>query len=204
MVTVYKNSKINTENYIKKFKNASKVIDKQTLFVVAEYLDVHYKEGATFYKDNKMVHDENKCNIVNITKIFRFNSNKTLDNLIKDVKKESKSLYTFENGFTLVKNIDTNICFEIGNMGIDKTFSKKVPIEKIFTYYKLKEILENGIYFITTYSIDDPNDIKFHHFLSVINFDNKNQIVRFVVKEYGKNSNLNNKFYYHQFEYLNI
>ena len=62
-----------------------------------------------------------------------------------------------------------------------------------------------GIYFNTSYTKDDKTGIIFHHFLTPVKLSNKseNAFVRIVIKEYTKNQSMINKFYYHQFEYLN-
>ena len=172
---------------------------------MASHLDIHYKAGAIVEQDIRMLKKSGNNKTPKIIDICHLIN----DNLLKDITREANdlALYLYTNNFsghTLIENIDTKGKIEIGKMGINKTFSKNVPIEKIPTSNKLKEILEQGIYFKTTYNLKDICGIRYHHFLAPIRIDNseENVFVRIVVKEYTKDKNMNNKFYYHQLEYI--
>ena len=96
------------------------------------------------------------------------------------------------------------IIYEIWKSGIKKTFSKNVPLNKTSTATLLKEIGEEGIYYLTTMTKNETN-VLYHHFLTPVKVYNIDGtiIIRSVIKEYVDRNDLNNKFYYHQFEYVN-
>lgn len=203
------NEKINnhvvSEETINKYENATGTIDRNTLLEVADTLDIHYKEGATIIIDENMIKKAGNNKNPQIIDVSMFNRIGDLSQLTREVNNLSRDLYANnENGYTLVDNIDTNTNFELGRLGIDKTFSKNVPIEKLPTFNKLKEIGEQGLYYRTTYNSNENDGILYHHFLTpvkAINTDG-NAFIRTVIKEYTKDNNMNNKFYYHQMEYL--
>ena len=181
----------------------SKQISRTLLLNLSELLDITFKKDARVELDKRllMLSGNNKYPIiVNCESYYK----KTVNATIKEINKIAKQLYTNNTKKnTIVRNIDTNTEFEIGNMGISKTFSKRVPAEKKPTVFILRELIEQAVYYKTSFNEFDKDGIKYHHFLAIVKINNKyNNIVRIVFKEYTKDKNLYNKFYYHQFEYI--
>ena len=198
------NKKISKE-VINKYENAKNTIDRKTLLEAANTLDIHYKDGATVIIDENMSKKAGNNKNPQIIDVSIFNRTGKISELTREINNISKDIYTKnKNGYTFVLNVDTNTNFELGNLGIDKTFSKKVPFEKLPTFNKLKEIGEQGIYYRTSYDANKKDGILYHHFLTPVKAINTegNAFIRTVIKEYTKDSNMNNKFYYHQIEYL--
>jgi hypothetical protein len=195
------------QKIVNKFENAKESIDRETLLEVAKTLNIKHKNGAIVEQDKIMFRKSgNNLNpkIVNIDNLFDNKIN--LKELTRKAEKIAIEIYANnDNGYTFVNNIDTKTKYELGRKGINKTFSKNVPFSKLSTTNKLLEIGEQGIYFETSYNPNDTQSIKYHHFLTPVKSvtDNGNAFIRSVVKEYTKNNKMNNKFYYHQFEYLN-
>lgn len=193
-------------NLLYKYKYAKGFVKREILLNAADELDIHYKENAIVSIDENMYKMSGNNNNPKIIDISIFNKTNDISKLTRVLNNLSKELYTNnKKGYTYIKNIDTNMYFELGSLGINKTFSKNVPIDKLPTYNKLKEIGEQGIYYRTSYNLNDKNGIKYHHFLTPVKAinSNENAFVRMVIKEYTNRSDLNNKFYYHQIEYLN-
>lgn len=193
-----------TKNIINKFDKARYFIDRETILEIAKLLEIKHKENAIVEKDNIMLKkagNNKKPKIINVNNLFNIYNNITENT--KEAKMLSIKIYVKNiNGYTIINNIDTNINYELGRKGINKTFSKNVPFKKLLTANKLLEIGEQAIYYETSYDPNDKQGIKYHHFLTPVKLNNKNAIIRSVIKEYTKDKNMKNKFYYHQFEYI--
>lgn len=188
-----------TKNIINKFDKARYFIDRETILEIAKLLEIKHKENAIVEKDNIML--KKAGNNINVNNLFNIYNNITENT--KEAKMLSIKIYVKNiNGYTIINNIDTNINYELGRKGINKTFSKNVPFKKLLTANKLLEIGEQAIYYETSYDPNDKQGIKYHHFLTPVKLNNKNAIIRSVIKEYTKDKNMKNKFYYHQFEYI--
>ncbi|MDD5979628.1 MAG: hypothetical protein PUC23_00765 [bacterium] len=204
------NSNINNVNNVSqetidKYENAKETIDRKTLLEVADTLEIYFKKGAIVTIDENMSKRAGNNKTPKIIDVSSFDKTGNLEILTREVNDLAKEMYSNnQNRYTLVENIDTNTNFELGNLGIDKTFSKNVPFEKLPTYNKLKEIGEQGLYYKTSYDANKKDGIKYHHFLTPVKAINTegNAFIRTVVKEYTKDIGQNNKFYYHQIEYL--
>ena len=193
------------QEIINNFENAKGSIDRNTLLKVADTLEIYHKAGTKVITDETMLKRAGHNINPKIIDVSIFNKTGKLSQLTREINNLSRELYTNnKNGYTLVDNIDTNIDFELGKLGIDKTFSKNVPFEKLPTFNKLKEIGEQGLYYKTTYNSNKNDGILYHHFLTPVKAINNegNAFIRTVIKEYTKDNNMNKKFYYHQMEYL--
>lgn len=186
------------------YENAKNNIDRNTLLETAKDLKITHKNKSSVYENsdlqNKSGNNKNP-KIINIDGVFTGND---FYSLTKTIREKALSLFTNnKDGYTNFVNKDTNTNAEIGKSGIKKTFNNNSSESKLNTYDKLKEICEEGIYYETTINDDDPN-ILYHHFLTPVKaYDtNGNAFVRFVIKEFTQQKDVNNKFYYHQFEYL--
>ena len=169
-------------------------------------LNIHHKENAIIIKERRFITNfsGSKIRIIKINPIF--NENDDIIANTRCAKNISLNLYTSNTkGHIIVNNLYTNIKLEIGKMGINKTFSKNVPFEKLSTTNILKKIVQHAIYVETSYDTNDKCGILYHHFITFVTFksNNKIQCIRTVFKEYTKDQNLNIKFYYHQFEDIN-
>ncbi len=137
-------------------------------------------------------------NIIIITRIFDNIDKNNAKKFRKEAIEEALSKYRD----TSVTIKDTNSLAEINKKGIEKTFSGKVTEEKIQTADNIKEIIEEGIYGYTTQDKSDKDGILFHHFFAPVKYNNSNSLARIVIKEYTKNKTMNDKYYYHQLEYI--
>lgn len=117
------------------------------------------------------------------------------------------NLHLFYSGVHLrnkeVKIKDTGTIAEINKSGIEKTFSGNVTPEKIQSTNNLQNIIQEGIYNYTTQDDKDINKTLYHHFFTPVNYNGKNGLVRVVIKEFPKDASINDKYYYHQIEYIN-
>ena len=182
----------------------NKTIDRKKFLKFVSKINIYYKKDAFVTIDANMYHKSGKNLKPQIINVSVINDNDTLKNLIIKAKQKAQKMYTQnDKRYTLIHNKDTNTFFEIGNQGIGKTLSKNVPIEKVPTISKLKELGEQAIYYRTSFD-KDKHDIKYHHFLTPILIcgNKRKAVVRIVIKEYTNRTDLNNKFYYHQIEYF--
>ncbi|MBR6072935.1 MAG: hypothetical protein IKP76_01260 [Bacilli bacterium] len=192
------------EKSIIAFNKNKKYVDKLMILELSKYLDIHFKENSKSFIDLKMINNvsNKKIKIINISK---FDIKGDLSTITRQVNNKSRKLYTSNNpGYTIVLIKDCNILVEIGKLGIDKTFCRKVPYIKLPSYNRLKELVENGVYYKSTYNPISKDGIIYHHFLVPVKIikHKENYIVRYVIKEYTKNPILNSKFYYHQIEFF--
>ena len=169
-------------------------------------LNIHHKENAVIIKKRYFTTNfsGNKIRIIKIIPLFDENDDIIVNT--RCAKNICLNLYTSNiKGHIIVNNLYTNIKLEIGRMGINKTFSKNVPFEKLSTTNILKKIVQHAVYVETSYDTNDKCGILYHHFITFVTFksNNKIQCIRTVFKEYTKDQNLNIKFYYHQFEDIN-
>ena len=191
---------------INKYKKTKDKIERDILVEIVKLLDIHYKKGASIFEDLNILCISGNNKYPKIIPITTYDNIKEMKLLIKEINNIGRNLYSNNiNRYTLIKNIDTNIEIELGNLGISKTFSKNVPFEKLSTVYKLDKIIEQGIYFKTSFNINSKDGIKYHHFFTPIRIIAKgeNSFIRIVIKEYTKDKTKNKKFYYHQIEYIN-
>jgi len=195
---------------INQFENSNIVVDRNLLLEVARALNIHYKDGSIKFQDKYMQVNSGKNinpKIINIDNIFGkdFIDRKTMSKRSRDL---SLQIYTRnKNGSSIFINVDTETKFSIGRSGINDTFSthKNRDITKFNTANKLHILGEQGIYFITTQTPNDVNNIKYHHFLTPVKiYDNdKNAIIHSVIREFPKDKTRNNGFYYHRIDYFN-
>lgn len=192
---------------IKRYESAKGTVSREILLEVAKDLNIVHKKNTIVEQDLNMIkkagHNQNP-KIINVSNSIKKNSMKKLTT--NAINLSTNMYVNNKNRYTLIHNIDTEMDFEIRKLGIKKTFSKNVPIDKIPTANKLHDIGEQGIYLITSYDKNDKTGIKYHHFLTPVKLINtgRNVFVRIVIKEYTKDVNMNNKFYYHQLQYLDI
>ena len=186
---------------ITNFENAKGNIDRKSVMEVSKKLNIYHKQDASVLFDEHMVQragNNPKPRVIEVYKTFDKYGN--LNDLRKEVIDYAKNNLVGKK--IIIK--DTNSTIEITNAGIKKTFSGRTVEEKLQTINKLEDIISEGIYFNTSYNIDDNTGIKFHHFLTPVKSYNKvgNTFIRIVIKEYTRDKNINDKFYYHQFEYI--
>ena len=139
--------------------------------------------------------------IINIDELFPNLSNR---DRVKAAKRLAIELYTDNKSkVTEVYNKDVGIIYEIGKSGIKKTYSGEYDANKLNSFNKLKEIGEEGIYIETTKNKYRLN-VLYHHFITPVKslYGSGNALVRSVIKEFIDREDLNDKFYYHEFEYL--
>ena len=194
---------------VDKYENAKNTIDRKTLLEVAQQLQIHFKEGSNVFQDDYMAsragQNENP-EIINVDNLFE-NLNLNKKDLIGKAIDISSNLYLKNSkGYSVFKNIDTDTDFSIRKSGINDTFSshKVRDITKLSTANKLQQIGEQGIYFVTTQTPGDKNNIKYHHFLTPVKAYNSqgNAFIHSVIREFTNDKTQKNSFYYHQFEYL--
>ena len=186
---------------IEKFETAKNNIDRETVVNIANSLDIRIKEGATKIEDtnmSKLASKNKNPNIVTIDNLFENLNDKNAKNYRKEAENIAMDLYRNK----VVKIIDTQTDTEINKSGIDKTFSRSVTEAKIQTANKLEDIIEQGIYSYTTYDPDSNTGILYHHFFAPVNYKGSKGLIRVVIKEYTQNKTMNDKFYYHQLEYI--
>lgn len=200
-----KNKKIVADNAIKKsienFSNAETEINRQDVLNIANSLDIKLKNNATKTQDTKMAKKAGKNkipNIVEITDIFKNLNNKNAKDFRNEAEKIAMDLYRDKT----VVIIDTGSITEINKSGIDKTYSGKITESKLQTADNLEQIIEQGIYGYSTLNKDDKTGIIYHHFFTPVNYKGENGLIRVVIKEYSQNKTMNDKFYYHQLEYV--
>lgn len=198
------NIKENTADIIKsieKFKKAKKNIDRQDVLNIANSLNIKLKQGAILINDTNMSKKAGhnlKPSIIEITKIFENVNNKNAKEFRNDAIEEAMS--KFRDAMVIIK--DTKTKTEINKSGIEKTFSGNVTKEKIQTADNIKDIIEQGIYGFTTYNPNDSNEILYHHFFTPVSYNKNNGLIRIVIKEFKKDKTQNDKYYYHQLEYI--
>lgn len=186
---------------IENFKKANKNVRRQDVLNVANSLNIKLKPGAVLINDTNMSrkagHNPNPS-IINITKIFENVNNKNAKEFREDAIEEAMS--KFRDAIVTIE--DTKTEAEINRKGIEKTFSGNVTEEKIQTADNIKDIIEQGIYGFTSHNPNDNTGILYHHFFAPVNYKDNNGLVRIVIKEYTQNKTMNDKFYYHQLEYI--
>ena len=186
---------------IEKFEKAKNNIDRETVVNIANSLDIKIKEGATKIENTNMskLAGKNKTpNIITIDELFKDLTSKN----IKEYRKEAESIANNLYRDKLVKIFDTQTETEINKSGIEKTLSGNITKSKIQSINKLQDIIEQGIYGYTTYNPDDNNGILYHHFFTPVNYQNKNGLIRVVIREFTNDNSLNDKYYYHQLEFI--
>lgn len=186
---------------IERFKNAKGSIDRQDIINIANSLNIKVKRGAHKIIDVRMQRKSGhnlKPQIVDITKLFENVTNNNVKKFRKQAMDKALELYRDE-----VANIkDTESLAEINRSGIKETYSTGLTKEKIQSSDNIKEIIEEGIYDYTTQDDSDINKILYHHYFSPVNYEGTNGLVRVVIKEFPLDKTSNDKFYYHQIEYI--
>ena len=186
---------------IEKFEKAKNNIDRETVVNIANSLDIKIKEGATKIENTNMskLAGKNKTpNIITIDELFKDLTSKNIKEYSKEAESIANNLYRDK----LVKIFDTQTETEINKSGIEKTLSGNITKSKIQSINKLQDIIEQGIYGYTTYNPDDNNGILYHHFFTPVNYQNKNGLIRVVIREFTNDNSLNDKYYYHQLEFI--
>jgi hypothetical protein len=192
------------------FEDAQESIDREILLDVVKTIDIHYKDGSRVYLDENMQKKSGKNlepKIININNLFD-DMNISKKELIIKAREISLNKYVNSNevGYSTFKNIDTGTNFNIGRSGINDTFSshKNRDVRKFNTANILENIGEEGIYLVTTSTPDDTNNIKYHHFITIVKlFDlDGNAFAHSVIREFTNDKTSNNSFYYHRLEYL--
>lgn len=186
---------------IEKFEQAKNKIDRETVVNIANSLDIKIKEGASKIEDTNMskLAGKNKTpNIITIDELFKDLTSKN----IKEYRKEAESIANNLYRDKLVKIYDTQTNTEINKSGIEKTLSGNITKSKIQSINNLQDIIEQGIYGYTTYNPNDNNGILYHHFFTPVNYQNKNGLIRVVIREFTNDNSLNDKYYYHQLEFI--
>lgn len=192
---------IDINKFIKNFDKAKNNIDRETVVNIADSLDIKIKEGATKIEDTNMskLAGKNKTpQIITIDELFKDLTSKN----IKEYRKEAESIANNLYRDKVVKIYDTQTNTEINKSGIEKTLSGNITKSKIQSINKLQDIIEQGIYGYTTYNPDDNNGILYHHFFTPVNYQNKNGLIRVVIREFTNDNSLNDKYYYHQLEFI--
>lgn len=201
---MFNTSTMTHDEAVKCFENAVGTIDREILLEAAKDLNIKFSHDVEFVYNTQMEQNAGKNKHPKIVNVYKLFEEDELFASIKNAKSLSLTLFTNNStGHIEINNKDTNIKYELGKSGIKKTFSKNVPFEKTNTANILKEIGEEGIYFFTTKNIGD-NEVLYHHFLTPVKLYNSVCIsfIRIVIKEYINYTRIDNKFYYHQFEYL--
>ena len=195
-----------TDKEIIKYDKYKKYVPRSFLLHIANELNITHASKVIVVNNhifmNKSGHNK-RPKIINIDELFPDLSNKERVIYIRQLSFE---LYLDNlKGHTEVYNKDTNSMYEISKSGLKKTYSGNYDRNKFDSYNKLKEIGEEAIYFMTTKSIYN-DDVLYHHFVTPVKIINGkgNALVRTVIKEFVSYKLLNNKFYYHEFEYLDI
>ena len=186
---------------IEKFERAKNNIDRKTVVNIANSLDIKIKGGAVKIENTNMskLAGKNKTpSIITIDELFKDLTSKN----IKEYRKEAESIANNLYRDKIVKIFDTQTNTEINKSGIEKTLSGNITKSKIQSINKLQDIIEQGIYGYTTYNPDDNNGILYHHFFTPVNYQNKNGLIRVVIREFTNDNSLNDKYYYHQLEFI--
>lgn len=193
----------NIKNKLRQFDNAKTKIDRKLVLDIAKTLNIYFKPNALIELDKEMLNKAGKNSSLKIIKINKFiDTYSDLNFLRRKILEFSKN--KLNKKVCIIK--DANILVQFNSEGIKKTFSGRTVENKLQSAYKLEQIVEESIYFCSSYNPNDASGIKYHHFLAVAKVYNEesNVFVRIVIKEYTKDRNVLNKFYYHQFEYINI
>ena len=186
---------------IEKFEKAKENIDRETVVTIANSLDIKIKEGAEKIENTNMskLAGKNKTpNIVTIDELFKDLTSKN----IKEYRKEAESIANRLYRDKVVTIYDTQTKTEINKSGIEKTLSGNITKSKVQSINQLQDIIQEGIYGYTTYNPDDNNGILYHHFFTPVNYQNKNGLIRVVIREFTNDNSLNDKYYYHQLEFI--
>ena len=186
---------------IDNLRNATTNIDRQDVVNIANGLNIPLKNGAVKVENtdiSKKAGKNKKPNLVNITKIFEGVTDSNAANFRQNAIDTAMDLFRD----TLVPIKDTYTIAEINKNAIAKTFSGSVTENKVQTADNIREIIEEGIYIYSTQDTSDENAILYHHFFTPVNYNNEKGLIRVVIKEYTKNKTMNDKYYYHQLEYI--
>lgn len=193
---------INIEKEYQTFKNSKNNISRNTVSNIADSINVPLKEGSEYVYDTEMSKRAgNNINpkITNIDKIFEGITKNNITSF-RD-KAFERALSLFRDKKVTIK--DTNTKAEINKSGLNETFSKVLTEEKMQSANNLDEIISEGIYKYSTQDIDNKDGIIYHNFYSVVSYNNENHLMRIVIKEFTKNRNMNDKFYFHTVEEIN-
>lgn len=205
------NNRLTSEQHnlvVEYFENAKGTVSRDVLLEVAKDLNIKFKDGSNVFRDefmSKRAGNNLSPKILNINQVFKGNNLKELSNLARE---SATNIYVNNNekGYSTFENIDTKTIFNIGRSGINDTFSthKNRDIVKLNTANILDKIGEEGIYFITTSTPNDTNNIKYHHFLTPVKSytGTGNAFAHSVIREFSNDRTVNNGFYYHRIEYL--
>lgn len=189
---------------------ANNCFDRKLLIEVVKMLNIHYKTGAILFVDERMkkMSGQNvQPKIINIDYLF-CNKRLSKKDFVLTAIEYSLNMYVTDKqcGYSLFKNIDTGMIFSIGKSGINDTFSshKNRDLLKYNTANVLDKIVQEGVYFITTSTPDDVNNIKYHHFFTLARIfnNNENVLIHSVIREFPNDKTKENSFYYHRIEYL--
>lgn len=186
---------------IELFNKAKGNISRDVIKNIANSLDIKVKNGAQKIQNTNMesLSGKNKNpKIISIDNIFEGVDSKNVKSFRG--KAISKALELFRDKKVNIK--DTGTIAEINKHGIEKTYSGNITPEKIQTTNNIENIIEEGIYLYTTQSEEDINKILYHHFFTPVNYNDKNGLIRVVIKEFTKDSSINDKYYYHQIEFI--
>ncbi len=193
-----------TKKEIIKYDKYKKYVPRSFLLHIANELNITHASKVIIVENSKFLNksgNNKRPKIINIDELFLDIPNKEIVFIIKRLSIE---LYTAnKKGYTEVNNKDTNSTYVIGKSGIKKTYSGVYDRNKQRSYNKLKEIGEEGIYFLTTKNKNDDT-VLYHHFITPVKLINGkgNTIIRSVIKEFINTKTIRNRFYYHEFEYL--
>ena len=193
--------KVKLRNDIEEFYNAKGTVSRNIVKNIANSLDIEIKKGANKISNTNMekLSGKNKDpKIILIDNIFKGVNLKNSKNFRKIAIRKAMELFRDKN----VKIKDTGTIAEINKSGIEKTFSGSVTPEKIQSTNNIRDIIEEGIYGYTTQNISDKSGILYHHFFTPIKSNDRNGLIRVVIKEYTQNSTMNDKYYYHQLEFI--
>lgn len=186
---------------IENFKKAKKVANREDVINISNSLDIKIKEGAHKIVDVRMQRKSGhnlEPKIVDITKLFENVTNNNVKKFRKQAMEKALELYRNE----IVDIKDTESKAEINKSGIKETYSSGLTKEKIQSSDNIKEIIEEGIYGYTTQDVSDINQILYHHYFSPVSYEQTNGLIRVVIKEFPLDKTSNDKFYYHQIEYI--
>ena len=185
---------------------ATDSFNRNDLIKIISNRSFYLKDGTTIFEDKRMQQKSGKNHNPKIIKIINQNPNivkKSLKISLNDAFDDALELY---NGKTFSIK-DSNINFSISKMSLDenynKTINKKTDKVKINSVEQFSKICEESIYGYTTIKENDPNKILAHYFIGIVEYEDKKFIVRTLIKDYTKQHNLPNKFYYQSFEELN-
>ena len=187
---------------IETFRQAKESVDRNVVLTIANSLNIKIKDGARKITDTEMskkAGHNKKVKIVNITELFENVTNSNAKNYRSEAINEAMN--RFRDKQVTIK--DTKTIAEINKSGIEKTFSGSVTESKVQTADNLDNIIEEGLYAYSTQNLDSKDGIIYHDFFAPVQYQNNNGIIRIVIKEYTQNKTANNKFYYHQLEYIN-